>query len=134
MRKMLTFALVLSGCANIGTMYTNCDAEGRKFAEVSACTKAAMRQKSDIPDPQRYAARTVAALDLLEERLAQGEITEKQARYQFEEFLARLKAQHDAEFDAIASGNPAFSGGGQSTRTRMVCNPGANGSSVCTSR
>lgn len=98
----LTF--VLGGCASMGSMYSNCDQKNERFSDVATCTKAALKDDSRYGFHNGYirnADQAMAALDMLDEKVSAGAMTEKEARYKMREILALMRAQTAAEVNAI---------------------------------
>lgn len=103
---ILAAATVISGCAQMGTMYSACDQQHDRFADVSACTKAAIKADSRYSFHNGYisnANRAMAAMDMLEEKVTSGSMTDKEARYQMHELMAQMQAQIAAQVNAINS-------------------------------
>lgn len=131
--SILLAAVTLSGCATVTSMYAECESRHQPFADVSQCTKSALRSDSRYGFHKGYQAnanRAVAALDYLEEKVAAGAMSEKEARFRVQEILAAMRAQDNAEFEAITANNPAFQ---RSPTVRTTCST-VGGTTNCTSR
>lgn len=125
----LALLLALGGCSSMGTMYSSCDQRNERFSEVAVCTKTALKSDSRYGFHNGYigyANRAMAALDMLDEKVTSGTMSEKEARYKMQEILASMQAQIASEVNAIDV---------PSTRSTIRTNCTAIGSSIsCTSR
>jgi hypothetical protein len=109
MKKVMRMAgvglvMTLGGCATMGSMYSSCDQKSASFAEAASCTKTALKEDSRYGFHGgyiRYANRAIAALDVLEEKVAAGAMTEKEARYNMQEVLASMQTQIASDVNAI---------------------------------
>lgn len=129
----MAFVVALSGCATVTSMYSDCDSKYQVFADVAQCTKSALKSDSRYSFHKGYQAnanRASSALDYLEEKVATGAMSEKEARFKVQEILAAMRAQDMAEFEAITANNPAFQ---RSPTVRTTCNT-FGGTTNCTSR
>lgn len=100
----VSLALILGGCASMGSMYATCDQSNERFSDVASCTKAALKADSRYGFHNgyiRYANRAMAAVDVLDEKVAARTVSEKEARYQMHEILAAMQSQIAAEVAAI---------------------------------
>lgn len=130
---IIASAVTLSGCATVTSMYADCESKYRLFAEVTQCTKLALKSDSRYSFHKGYqsnANRATAALDFLEEKVTTGAMSEKEARFRVQEILAAMRAQDMAEFEAITTNNPAFQ---RSPTVRTNCTT-FGGTTNCTSR
>lgn len=100
-------------------MYSSCNEQHASFKGVAECTATALRADSRYSFHNGYisnANRVIAALDVLEERIASGRISEKEARYQVQELLAQMHAQVVAEVNSINAATQR----GQGVQTRCT--------------
>lgn len=103
-------AASIVGCATTGSMYSACDQKSEKFSEVTACTKAALKADSRYGFHNGYIAyanRAMAALDVMDEKVAAGQMTEKEARYNMQEILASQQREIAAQVNAINASMPS---------------------------
>lgn len=109
--KLLVISTVfIVGCASMGSMYSACDQKNKKFSDVSVCTKTALKADSRYGFHNGYIAyanRAMAALDMIDEQVASGQMTEKEAHYKMQELLASMQREIAAEVDAIIASMPA---------------------------
>lgn len=80
----------------MSSMYSECDSKNKVFSDVAACTKDALKADSRYGYHNGYigyANRAIAALDVLDEKVTAGKMTEKEARYNMQEILASMQAQ-----------------------------------------
>lgn len=129
--KMAVLATVtIAGCASMGSMYSTCDQKSDKFSEVAACTKAALKADSRYGFHNGYIAyanRAMAAMDVMDEKVTTGTMTEKEARYKMHEILASMQSEIVAQVNAINAATP--------TKTTVRTNCTTYGSNTsCTSR
>ena len=120
----------IAGCASTQSMYSACDQKSEKFSEVAACTKAALKADSRYGFHNGYIAyanRAIAALDVMDEKVAAGQMTEKEARYNMQEILASQQREIAAQVNAINASMPS--------KTTIRTNCTTYGSTTnCTSR
>jgi hypothetical protein len=103
-------AIIIAGCASMGSIYSTCDQKSDKFSDVAVCTKAALRADSRYGFHNGYIAhanRAMAALDFLDEKVTTGAITEKEARYKMQEILASMQREIAAQVNAINASTPS---------------------------
>lgn len=116
---MFVLALTVSGCATMGSMYSDCDSKNKVFTDVAVCTKSALKADSRYGFHNgyiSYANRAMAALDVLDEKVTAGAMTEKEGRYKMQEILASMQSQVAAEVNAINASSPSKS------TVRTTCN------------
>jgi hypothetical protein len=122
--------IAISGCASMSSMYSTCDQKSDKFSAVAACTKTALKADSRYGFHNGYIAyanRVMAAMDVMEEKVAAGSMTEKEARYNMQEILASMQREVAAEVNAMNASMPV----NKTVRTNCT----SYGSNVsCTSR
>lgn len=102
-------ALFIPGCASMGSMYATCDQKNDRFSEVATCTKAALKADSRYGFHNGYitfANRAMAAIDVMEERVVAGTISEREARYKMHELLASMQREIAAQVNAINASMP----------------------------
>lgn len=108
----ISVIVLLSGCASVSSMYSDCDSKNQRFSDIATCTKSALKADSRYGFHKGYQAsanRAMANLDFLEEKVAAGAMTEKEARFRVQELLAAMRSQDMAEFAAIqASQQPTI--------------------------
>jgi hypothetical protein len=99
-------AAVATGCATMESMYSKCDQSNAKFSEVSICTKATLKADSRYNWHMGYVAyvnRAIAAMEVMEERVTAGTLSDKEARYNTQEILASMQREIKADANAISS-------------------------------
>jgi len=120
----------ITGCASMGSMYSTCDQKSDKFSEVTACTKTALRADSRYGFHNGYigyANRAMAAMDVMDEKVTAGTMTEKEARYKMQEILASMQREVAAQVNAINASIPT------NTTVRTHCTTYGSNTS-CTSK
>lgn len=104
--------ITIAGCASMGSMYSTCDQKSDKFSEVAACTKTALKADSRYGFHNGYIAyanRAMAAMDVMDEKVTAGAMTEKEARYKMQEILASMQREIAAQVNAINASMPTNS-------------------------
>lgn len=91
--------ILLTGCANVGTMQADCESRYDKFVEIFTCTKstvAADRRLKNHPKSKLYFLRG----EQLVEKVKAGQMTELDARAEWQQLFVELKHNEDMENSA----------------------------------
>ena len=113
-----TIVLLLAGCASMDRMYSSCEQQHQRFADVSECAKQKITSDSRYGFHNGYIAyanRSISTLNMLEEKVESGAMTEREARYQMSELMAAMRAETAARVNAINASTQA------NTPVRTTC-------------
>jgi uncharacterized lipoprotein YajG len=112
-------ALMMTGCANIGTKQSACEQQYEKFAEIVSCTKGAIDENRKWKNDAQAKYYVLRGEQLVEE-IRGGKITELDARTEWQKLFVELKQNEEMAGGARAAAYNATRP--RQTNCRMVGN------------
>ncbi len=98
---VISLLLILTGCATVGKQQGLCEKQYSSFADIVRCTKQSLLavRPNVINDPEikLYFLKG----DELSEKVNKGEISEVEAKVEWQALYVKLKAYEDARWDAV---------------------------------
>ena len=101
------FAILVGGCASIGSYQAECEKRSEAFAEIVQCLKASVASDSR-PGMSKDARVKLYLLkaDQLSQKVQSKEISELDAKVALQELYVRLKRDKNADIDSILASMP----------------------------